>query len=438
MYGRIVLGGVLIAFSGGCLAQFASVPPVVSSGMSGGSVAYGGGLPSAFQRQITTAPGSAARIIDNIRLSLPAGAVAEVAAGRIITKAALSVGVSIAVGTGVGAVAVAAAPMLWDFMKSQGYLPGGMVDPGQPKTATGGLMHDFRTGQPMSPGAIAAREIAISCANKPAEWSCATEQSIGYCNAGQCTYQWGTVFRNANSSVMQRGGGGETSAEIRAVVCPQTNLGPIKVAYGGEACPSDTRVPATETQKQAAIDAITPELAPKIAEELLDKVPMKTESPTLSGPAAVTAPPKVTTKPDGTVQTETKTHNITYNGDTYNFTTNTTNVAGDTTTTIQNDLPPEQPKTDCEKNPAAIGCMEAGQAQDPGMQKRDISVSVTPTGGWGSEAGSCPAARQVDVLGQAVTIDNSILCQFLSGIRFAVVGAFGLVAVMVFVGGLRQ
>lgn len=438
MYARLVFAGLLGAFAFPCLAQFAGVPPVVAAGTSGGSVAYGGGLPSAFQRQITSSPGSAARIIDNIRLSLPAGAVAEVAAGRIITKAALTAAVGIAVGTGVGAVGVALAPVMWDYMKSKGYLPGGMVDPGQEKTSTGGLMHDFRTGQPMAPGAIAAREAEMSCANKPSQWSCAVEVSTGYCGSTTCTFQWGTVFRDANSNVQQRLGGGDTGPMITAVICPATNLGPVVVAYGGGPCPSDTRIPATEAQKLDAISAMPESIMPQVVEELAEKVPMKTEQPVLSGPASVTAPPKVTTKPDGTVQTETKTHNITYQGNTYNYVTTSTTNEGDTTTTVQNDLPKEDPKTDCEKNPGAVGCLEVGTIPSVDLPGSTVNVSANPQGGWGADSGGCPAPRVVDVLGQAVTIDNSILCQFLSGIRFAVIGAFGLVAVMVFVGGLRQ
>jgi hypothetical protein len=42
------------------------------------------------------------------------------------------------------------------------------------------------------------------------------------------------------------------------------------------------------------------------------------------------------------------------------------------------------------------------------------------------------------VQGIPVTIDNSIICSFLSGIRFAVIGAFGLAGAMLFVGGLKS
>jgi hypothetical protein len=43
----------------------------------------------------------------------------------------------------------------------------------------------------------------------------------------------------------------------------------------------------------------------------------------------------------------------------------------------------------------------------------------------------------VDVLGQSIEVDNTLICQFMSGIRFAVIGVCGVIAAFLFVGGLK-
>lgn len=131
--------------------------------------------------------------------------------------------------------------------------------------------------------------------------------------------------------------------------------------------------------------------------------------------------------PDGQWSEETTTTDYDLNGD----------VVGVPRTETKEPAPAD-PKDPCTGNPDRVGCVNLGQVEDTELGKRDVSVSWSPQSGWGADTAACPAPRVVSVLGQTVTIDNSLLCEFMSGIRFALVGVAGIVGALIFVGGLRQ
>lgn len=167
----------------------------------------------------------------------------------------------------------------------------------------------------------------------------------------------------------------------------------------------------------------------------------------IEGPATQTGTPTTTTtsNPDGTSRTETKTPSYSYNygpsSVTYNTTVTTVvNNAGNitTTTTTTNNTPKQDPEDPCVKNPDTVGCAKMDQPSGPELEKQDKPVSVTPDSGWGADAGSCPPPITTTVLGQPVVIDNSLVCQFMSGIRFAVIGMAGLAAALIFLGGFKD
>lgn len=153
----------------------------------------------------------------------------------------------------------------------------------------------------------------------------------------------------------------------------------------------------------------------------------------------------VTQNPDGTTTTtETTTKNWGGAGGSGSSTTTketTCDAAGNCTTTESttgDEEPTEEQKSECELNPDAVGCAELGEVTDADLDTDSVPVDADAQSGWGAADAACPAPRVVSVLGMSVPIDNSLLCEFLEGIRFAVVGAFGIVAAMVFIGGLRS
>nr|WP_316639179.1 virulence factor TspB C-terminal domain-related protein [uncultured Roseateles sp.] len=209
-------------------------------------------------------------------------------------------------------------------------------------------------------------------------------------------------------------------------------------------CPKGVDHVPTEDELAAKLAPVYPPAQHKdVLQEALEKkidVSPLLQPQVVTGPASVTQAPvtSTTTSPTGTPQTTTTTttNNITYEGSTFNWTTvnNTSYPDGSTKSETK---PPEDKKSECEMNPDTVGCqkLDAPDAQEIG--KRDITVSFQPDAGWGASDASCPPPRVVSVLGQQIAIDNTLVCQFMGGIRFAVIGVSALVAGLIFIGGFR-
>lgn len=97
----------------------------------------------------------------------------------------------------------------------------------------------------------------------------------------------------------------------------------------------------------------------------------------------------------------------------------------------------DEERDPCEGKPDRLGCIDTGEVPDEDLDQDTRNVSVTPDSGWGASSASCPPPTELSVLGQRVEIDNSLICQFMQGIRPFVVGVAGIVATMLFIGGLR-
>lgn len=199
-------------------------------------------------------------------------------------------------------------------------------------------------------------------------------------------------------------------------------------------------------QNPSAMDPTAEVGALKRAIEKGETIPV---TPTgTSGPAGQPGSPVTTTTtgPAGTsttVTTETWNYNYSpttitiYEGSTSVTTNPDGTVTGTSTTGVK--PPPAADQVDpCTANPTRVGCMDAGTPSDVNLNKRDIQVGATPDSGWGASDAACPAPRTVMVLGQAVKVDNSLVCKFMSGIRFAVVGVAGLAAALLFLSGLKS
>lgn len=169
-----------------------------------------------------------------------------------------------------------------------------------------------------------------------------------------------------------------------------------------------------------------------------------------TGPASQTGAPvtSIETAPNGDVTSKTVTPEYHFEyaaGDsiTYNKTETTETCVGTSAcSTVAVTGPPtaetQDPTDPCVQHPETVGCLVAGTPPNTALPVDSRAVSVTPQSGWGADSSACPAPRSVTVLGVSATVDNTVLCGFMSGIRFAVLGAFGLAAAFIFVGGLRD
>lgn len=162
-----------------------------------------------------------------------------------------------------------------------------------------------------------------------------------------------------------------------------------------------------------------------------------------------------TSGPAGTTSTTTNTtHNISYTTNTTNNTstvtisnvTTTTTTAPDGTTTTettesapegQTEPPPEE-KPFCELYPDASACAKLDvPATDPN-ESEDVTVTLTPTGGFGSEAGSCPPPFPFVVQGRSYQISYAQACDFFSAVRPVVIAAAMLSALLIALGGYKR
>jgi hypothetical protein len=165
---------------------------------------------------------------------------------------------------------------------------------------------------------------------------------------------------------------------------------------------------------------------------------------TLSGPSSVPGGTTTSTEtsPQGTPQTTTTTtsHTVNYNTTVNNYTWHTTTIINkpDGTTTTTEEKPEEPPLSECEVNPEAINCQELDNPEGPDIPEETREVTWAPMAGWGADNASCPASTVVSVQGHSVEVSQSLVCQFATGIRFAVIGIAGVIGALILVGGARQ
>lgn len=279
--------------------------------------------------------------------------------------------------------------------------------------------------------------------------------SVGSCTASSCklnqTTSWFDITRNTSGSDSYPNVATVGASPTTSLVCPAAPGydDPTYHVAGGPPnwegrCPKGVYHVPTEDELTAKLAPVYP--AAQHSDVVREALEKKTDlSPLLqpqvvTGPASVTQSPttSTTTSPTGTPQTTTTTttNHITYQGSTFSWTTvnNTTYPDG---STKSEDKPPEDQKSECEMNPEAVGCQKLDEPDAEDIGTRDIPVSFNANPGWGAADASCPAPRAVTVLGVPVEIDNTLVCQFLSGIRFAIIGVSALVAGLIFVGGFR-
>jgi hypothetical protein len=163
---------------------------------------------------------------------------------------------------------------------------------------------------------------------------------------------------------------------------------------------------------------------------------------TSTGPASQTGPGTTTTQTGAAGnQTTTKTPTYNYNytgGNTITYTTtNVTNVTNSSGTTTTTEVAPDDSdldkRSECEKSPDTAGCAKLDLQDGPVKPESDQNVSaVSPQSGWGADNGTCPGLVHTASIGDVDPF--GLICTYMSGLRFVVIGIAWLMAGFIFLG----
>ena len=183
-----------------------------------------------------------------------------------------------------------------------------------------------------------------------------------------------------------------------------------------------------------------------------------------SGPATLPAPAPTTTtttkvNPDGstttTTTTTTKTPTATYTGNKIDVSEKEkTTTEEKTCTDTVNCTAPTKPKPDeetdkpapeetdlCKLHPDILACVKVAKPGElePTPVPNDVkNLQITPDQGWGPSAGTCPAPKTAQVMGVALEMPFTMLCDFASAIKPLFIAFAWLSAALTFFGFGRK
>ncbi|MNH08220.1 Neisseria meningitidis TspB protein [compost metagenome] len=110
------------------------------------------------------------------------------------------------------------------------------------------------------------------------------------------------------------------------------------------------------------------------------------------------------------------------------------NVKPDDTPASGSTAPKEQTKF-CDDNPMSIACAEMGELEEDEITPEERPFQIAPKSPWGSDNASCPAPKVIQLgSGQSVSITYQPTCDFLSGVRPAVLALAFLAALYIALG----
>jgi len=246
--------------------------------------------------------------------------------------------------------------------------------------------------------------------------------------------------------------GGGTATRTTATVCPPV-VGLVGYQAPGGAqdstgkCPTGSFSPASESDVTTRLGRTitTADQIGNLVKDLtsagIDLAPYANPgSGTLSGPSRVTQDPvtTTTTSPSGqpSTTTQTTTNNITYNTNNFTWTNSTTTVNPDGSSQTQTETP-DDPKSECEKNPDSIGCQKPGDVGSPeDIPRNSVPISFTPVD-FTSNA-SCPADIPVSMgrFGSFV-LSFGPFCNWTASIAPIFIALAAIAAAMIFMDGLK-
>lgn len=149
-------------------------------------------------------------------------------------------------------------------------------------------------------------------------------------------------------------------------------------------------------------------------------------------------------KPDGsTAQPMAK---VSPNGDAITIDTYIDPLTNPDGTPVDNPQPQDTPepapdqKTDCDKYPASLGCLELGEVSDMSVGSEEMGIAaISPvTKGSLSGTGTCPADLTTEFMGETISLSWALPCQAAKMMKPLVLLVAWLSAGLIFIGGVRQ
>lgn len=444
---RVALVGLLLLASGGAFAASSStaVGPAIITQADQWSVWFGGSPAPSTRSWEPNAGGDGVSVVDRATARTPSGKAVDLTVKRGVSNAAIKAGLKTLVKGLIPGLTVAEA--IWDMTRDHGIEPGpagtGVIDPGSPQVLVGGKMIDFRTGEPMTPAAIAARELssALSQCQAITYGYCEVGQNTSSCNGNTCKWSVSVIHRYDSGTFDFGLGGNDERVEIVDFGCnPSTSTLPVLGTVGP--CKTTSRVPVPDNVLDGYVtelpSAQLPELAREVAKGIPAGIPTVDQAPGVFGPPYVDDAPQVTTRPDGTTETTARRWNLEYPGDgTVRFTPRIVETTPDgTTTTEGSPVGATESPTDCDKYPDIIGCSKYGTPEGGQVEKKTKTVSFDPVSLPG---GGCPAPRQFVAFGAQYEISWTPICDatvtYVKPVVLIICSAF---AAFIFIGGLKS
>lgn len=401
---------------------------------------------------LITAGLSVGDAIFNHSLKMPVGAakgaaIAEVA--TIVGGAAMSQGLGVAIGIGMTSVAIA--EVLNDVRCKHFDGVTGCDDGMDPVTKTG-YVYRATVGSAVFTGSSAAAVCGSAVGefnrlNPPqsGSWgSSSRSYSVGGVTETFCGYTWSSVSCGTTGPCgYQNGDGGvginktlEQQTECPASVDFENpaNSIPAGAATGVDGkCKTGRYNPKTEAQLADKMGSYADNLRKVNAlYDAINQGLVVPSSSTITGPASSTGTPTTTTTNTSagtTTTTKTPSTRYSYTGADItaedDVTTVTVRPDGSVETTTDSGLPPvEQPKTDCEKFPSDLGCLDVGTPPEGKPEWSEKTVTFTPEN---LELGSeCPAPYTFNVRSWEMKLDYQQACNIAPTIRAGVLALTAL------------
>lgn len=161
--------------------------------------------------------------------------------------------------------------------------------------------------------------------------------------------------------------------------------------------------------------------------------PISASIPTVTGPSSVSEPATVTTNPDGTTVTRTVTHNVTYTGNTVNYTTTTViNNNGQVTTETK---PAEPPIDQCQRYPDTVGCKNLDTPASDVLKTKTHAVAVTAVAFASSSV--CPSPLSFTLRGASYGVSYQPLCDRLALLKALFLALAGVLAAFIVADSFR-
>jgi hypothetical protein len=443
---------------------FGAAPSVqyvtTSNGVSGAVVTYSNGSIDFWpgERQVRNSSSGGVTVADRVPVNTSRGAITTTArsavSGRAIARGAAVAArafpaVSIAVGVG---------SVIWDLLDDQGIRPDGQgglnQDPGVPPTPTSGPC--WRAGT--QTGCYSSMSSSASAYAAALSVNGRVVSIAGFDELTPTVFQARTTS-TINGQPADPGGFVVTNSPNTSLRCgPVGDFTPSPRADGR--CPTGQYTsPLTDDQ---VIDIIAKDVTDSedrlpLVQDILGtggRLDITPGSIVTSGPSSITGTPPapvVTNTPAGPVTvTESPRAAIRYRGSEVEWepeqvTTRRPNpLGGPEEVTVEDapDLPSADPNSTtgavtpdyCLQHPNRAGCSELGDVEGPDWLPTEKQIELVAESPWGSDNAACPAPRTIVLGGRQYQWEWTLVCQFFSGIRFAVIAAAWVSAVMIFIG----